>query len=101
LDRDDSIVRRRLVQKMEFAVADPPAPPDSQLADYLAQHPDAFRTAAGTVPPLAEIHSAVLSAWMNEQRQREAEDMYQKYRANYQVTVQMPAATQPGAGSGS
>ena len=28
LDRDDSIVRRRLVQKMEFAVTEPAPPPD-------------------------------------------------------------------------
>jgi len=97
LDQDDSIVRRRLVQKMEFAVADPPTPPDAQLADYLAQHPASFRKPDGSVPALADIHGAVLSAWMNDQRKAEMDDQYQKYRRGYQITVQMPAA-QPGGG---
>lgn len=47
LDRDDTVVRRRLRQKMEF-IADEAAalgkPTDAELAGYLAAHPDAFRT---------------------------------------------------------
>jgi hypothetical protein len=99
LDQDDSIVRRQLVQKMEFAVADPAAPADSVLEDYLSQHAAAFRKADGTTPALAEIHGAVLAAWMNDQRKLAIDAMYQKYRAEYQVTIQTPATTQPGGGS--
>ena len=46
LDRDDTIVRRRLRQKMEFVSDEAAAlaqPTDNELADYLAAHPDAFR----------------------------------------------------------
>src|SRR5262245_57542446 len=45
LDRDDTIVRRRLRQKLEFlsedlAVAEPT---EAELADWLAAHPESFR----------------------------------------------------------
>ncbi|MAQ16770.1 MAG: hypothetical protein CMN30_18505 [Sandaracinus sp.] len=45
LERDDPIVRRRLVQKMELllaAAAEPAPPDDATLAAYLAEHADAF-----------------------------------------------------------
>ena len=43
LDRDDTIVRRRLVQKMEFAVPEPPPPTDEQLRAFLQEHPEEAR----------------------------------------------------------
>jgi uncharacterized coiled-coil protein SlyX len=45
-DRDDTIIRRRLRQKLEFLVEDVAeiAPPtEAELAAWLAAHPDAFR----------------------------------------------------------
>ncbi|MCG6876244.1 MAG: peptidyl-prolyl cis-trans isomerase [Betaproteobacteria bacterium] len=48
LDRDDTIIRRRLRQKMEFVsdeAAALAAPTDKELADYLAAHPDQFQVA--------------------------------------------------------
>ena len=47
LDQDDTIIRRRLRQKMEFVSDNAAAlttPGDQDLADWLAAHPDAFRT---------------------------------------------------------
>ena len=49
LDRGDVIVRRRLIQKMEFvtealAAAMLTPPTDTELTAYLAAHPDSFRT---------------------------------------------------------
>ena len=46
LDRDDSIIRRRVRQKMEFLAEDMAAaePSDEQLAAYLASNPERFRT---------------------------------------------------------
>ena len=49
LDKDDTIIRRRLQQKMEFISDDVAAqsqPTDDQLSAYLQAHPDSFR-----VPP--------------------------------------------------
>jgi hypothetical protein len=46
LDRDDTVIRRRLRQKMEFVANDLAAqaePSDEELREYLAQHPDLFR----------------------------------------------------------
>jgi parvulin-like peptidyl-prolyl isomerase len=49
LDRDDTIIRRRLRQKMEFVSEEAAAlakPTDKELADYLAAHADQFRLQA-------------------------------------------------------
>lgn len=46
LEQDDTIVRRRLRQKLEFLVGDLAAqqtPSEAELAAFLAAHPDAFR----------------------------------------------------------
>jgi PPIC-type PPIASE domain len=46
LDRDDTVIRRRLSQKMEFVSEDIAAqaePTDEELRAYLAENPDAFR----------------------------------------------------------
>ena len=47
LDLNDTIVRRRLAQKVEFISADLVAlsePTDDELSDYLAAHADNFET---------------------------------------------------------
>ena len=49
LDRDDTIVRRRLRQKMEFISEEAAGlvqPADQELTGYLEAHPDAFRSEA-------------------------------------------------------
>jgi PPIC-type PPIASE domain len=46
LDRDDTVIRRRLRQKMEFISDDIAArsqPTEAELGAYLAAHPDSFR----------------------------------------------------------
>lgn len=51
LDRGDVIVRRRLVQKMEFlnqASAEHPAPTDADLAAFLDRHTDRYQLASRT-----------------------------------------------------
>jgi len=45
LDRDDSVIRRRLAQKYEFLVNNPASlvpPSDATLRGYLASHPDRY-----------------------------------------------------------
>lgn len=49
LHKGDTIVRRRLVQKMEFLLedlADVPEPTDEQLREWIAEHPDRYRRPA-------------------------------------------------------
>jgi hypothetical protein len=46
LDKDDTVIRRRLRQKMEFIsddIAAMPEPTDADLSAYLQAHPDRFR----------------------------------------------------------
>jgi hypothetical protein len=46
LDRDDTLVRRRLRQKLEFVaedMADAAEPTDAELQQYLDEHPESFR----------------------------------------------------------
>jgi hypothetical protein len=46
LDRDDSVIRRRMRQKMEFIFEDITAqaePTDEELLAYMKTHPDAYR----------------------------------------------------------
>src|SRR4029077_11838515 len=46
LDRDDTIIRRRLQQKLEFVTDDVAAvaePTDAELSAYLQRHADIFR----------------------------------------------------------
>jgi hypothetical protein len=45
LDKDDTIIRRRLRQKMEFLFEDTvPVPQEAELRVYLQAHPEKFRT---------------------------------------------------------
>jgi parvulin-like peptidyl-prolyl isomerase len=47
LDRDDTVIRRRIRQKLDFIAQDlaiQVEPTDAELSDYLAAHPDQFRT---------------------------------------------------------
>ena len=49
LDRDDTVIRRRLQQKLEFVTNDlveQVEPSNAELQAYLAQHPEQFRTEA-------------------------------------------------------
>lgn len=60
LDKDDTVVRRRLRQKMEFlsnAEAESLAPADAELQAYLASHPSSFE-----VEPQIAVEQVFLSA---------------------------------------
>jgi len=60
LERDDTIIRRRLRQKMEFIANDLAAaaePSEAELAEFLAKHPDRFR-----IEPRFTLRQVYLSA---------------------------------------
>ena len=46
----------------------------------------------GRVPALDEIRDSVLSEWQFAERKKAAEAFYQRLRAQYTVTVEMPGA---------
>ena len=82
LDRSDPIVRRRLVQRMQFVLEDldPPVPPTAaQLQAWLDAHPEDYlvpeRAAVEHVFAAADRHAdpvAVASAWLAALRQGES-----------------------------
>jgi hypothetical protein len=56
LDKDDTVIRRRLRQKLEFVSDDSVArtePTDADLRDYLQSHPESFRVDQSSI--LAKI----------------------------------------------
>ena len=60
LDRDDEIVRRRVVQKMQFLLHDvqaPPEPQEAELSAYFDRHADRYRT-----PPRVTFSHVYFSA---------------------------------------
>ena len=74
LDRDDTVIRRRLRQKMEFIADDVSAevePTDAELNAYLQAHPDAFR-----VEPRVAFSQVYLNPGKHgENLQRDAADL--------------------------
>ena len=79
LDRDDTIVRRRLAQKMEFLFEDlggPMQPDEQDLRAYLTEHPERFREPAR----LTLSHVYVSSETRGESAGRDAEEILQTLR---------------------
>lgn len=80
LDRDDTIIRRRLVQKMEFLSEDttePGEPGEEELAAFLAANPERF-----TVPARVDFeHVYVSSDQRGEQAEADARALLAELRA--------------------
>jgi hypothetical protein len=96
-DRDDTIVRRRLAQRMDFiATADVEGrtPPDDELRAYFQKNPAQFKQVDGSMPEFAAVKDAVQRAWLDAQRQASADAAYAKLRAHYTVVRQDQTETQ-------
>jgi len=91
LDRDDTIVRRRLAQRMEFistAKVEARAPSEEDLRAFFEKNPALFKREDGGAPQFAEAREAVERAWLNHERQAAADAAYEKMRARYTVVRQ-------------
>jgi len=90
-DRDDTIVRRRLAQRMDFiATADVEGrtPSDAELLTFFQKNPAQFKQMDGSMPEFAAVKDAVQRAWLDAQRQAAADAAYEKLRAHYTVVRQ-------------
>ena len=99
IDRDLTLVRTLVAQRMEFlAEGDAAAaqPTTAELEAFYAAHRADYRRPDGAIPPFAEVRQAVTSGWQAAQRKAAANAAYEKLRAHYKVTVETPAAA-PGA----
>jgi hypothetical protein len=96
-DRDDTIVRRRLVQRMEFVSAagvEGRTPSDEELRAFFQNNPDLFKNADGSLPDFPGAKEGVQRAWLIAQQQQAADAAYEKLRAHYTVVRQDQAAAQ-------
>ena len=98
LDKDDTVIRRRLRQKLEFVsedLAGDAEPTDGDLRAYFAAHQDAFRV-LGRVPPFEEVKEAVRREWADARRLEANDAYYKRLLGRYAVTVERD----PAAGAG-
>jgi hypothetical protein len=96
-DRDDTIVRRRLAQRMDFIATDETkiaSPTDDELRAFFQKNPDLFKNADGTMPDFVSAKEGVQRAWLAEQQQKAADAAYEKLRAHYTVVRQDQTAAQ-------
>lgn len=84
LDKDDTVIRRRLRQKMEFLVdaeVDAITPADTELQSYLEAHPDQFR-----IQPMIAFEQIYLSpAKRGDRIEAEAQAMLDQLQGNAQA----------------
>jgi hypothetical protein len=101
LGQDDTVIRHRLRQKMEFVseeIAGQTEPTDAELDAYLRAHADAFlvfvdgRT-EGRLPELAEVRDAVRRQWDESRRLEANERFYQELLKRYTVIVEQSRST--------
>jgi hypothetical protein len=96
-DRDDTIVRRRLAQRMDFIATDEMkivSATDDELRAFFQKNPDLFKNADGTMPDFAGAKEGVQRAWLAEQQQKAADAAYEKLRVHYTVVRQDQTAAQ-------
>ncbi len=78
LDKDDSIIRRRLRQKMEFLFEDTvPPPQEAELRSYFQSHIEKFRTA-----PLISFRQVFVSTRRGDAAEPDAQQILARLVAN-------------------
>jgi len=90
LDRDDTIVRRRLAQKLDFLVADsavPPQPDEAALAAYFENNRERYREPAR----LSFVHVYFSSDRRGARAAAEAEAVLKRLRATKGMSRNAPA----------
>jgi hypothetical protein len=96
-DRDDSIVRRRLAQRMDFiatAEVETRTPTDEELKSFFQKNPGLFKKADGSAPEFSDVKDEVQREWFDAQRQAAADVAYEKMREHYTVVRQDQTETQ-------
>lgn len=96
LDSDDSVVRRRVVQKMkvlaEGMAVDVPG--ESELEVWFAKHAKDYETQRGGIPEFSSVRQHVERDFMRQRTEHASEGFYRTARARYRVRV-VPGAIDP------
>lgn len=96
LDKDDELIRRRLIHKISFLVLDNDnvfSPTEYQMQKWFAQHKDQFRRygaktdSAEEYPEWARIKPLVLEMMRKEHRMEQNRVKVQRWKKGYRIKV--------------
>ena len=93
LDRDDTIVRERLVGKLELLArgkADEEAPTGDEVRAFFDANLERYRL-EGWTPELPQVRSVVELDLVEERRRRALDEYYARIRSKYTVEMPEPA----------
>ena len=93
LDKNDPVIRGRLIQKMEFLSADMAQliePTDEELIAYMHQHADDFTgsTKSGKFPALKDVRITLYNRWMDAQREETNKLFYDNFKKSYKIEIE-------------
>jgi hypothetical protein len=93
LDKNDPVIRGRLIQKMEFLSADMAQliePTDEELIAYMHQHADDFTrsTKNGELPALKDVRITLYNRWMDAQRKETNKLFYDNFKKGYKIEIE-------------
>ena len=93
LDKNDPVIRERLIQKMEFLSADMAQliePTDEELVAYMHQHADDFTgsTKSGKFPALKDVRVTLYNRWMDKQREETNKLFYDNFKKAYEIEIE-------------
>ena len=90
LEKDDMIIRRRLIEKMKYLFEDLifiDEPSDEELKIYLQNNTDTFIESSGGIPPYSKIKDRLKREWISQQQQKENEAFYEGLKSRYQIIL--------------
>jgi hypothetical protein len=97
LDKDDELIRRRLIHKISFLVLDDDrvfSPTENQMQKWFARHKDQFRRhgikkdSAEAYPDWAQIKPLVLEMMKKEHRTEQNRVKLQRWKKDYRIRVE-------------
>jgi hypothetical protein len=93
VERNDAVVRSRLIEKMRFLLTgEPPVPTEGQLRAYFDANRLKFAASPQSAPPSFEDFTGVLrSQWVAQQREAALRRSLDELRKHYRI--QLPAGT--------
>ncbi len=90
LDKDDRIIRRRLIEKMKYLFEDLmfiEDPSDEELKRYFQNNRDTFMESSGVLPEYSKIKDHVKREWTSEQQKKSNETFYEDIKSRYEIII--------------
>lgn len=90
LDKNDPMIRERLIQKMEFLSADMAQliePTDEDLIAYMHQHTVDFEK-NGKLPPLKDVRISLYNRWISNQKKETNKLFYDNFKKGYKIEIE-------------